>query len=75
MEFKKTELVFSDVFTAFNVEVMDGNFTLSLVELEEDIVRSTENHTIVKERSTTEVYLGKEEIEQIINALQYIIKE
>lgn len=75
MNFKKVVLTLEDSLTGFRVEKYDDNITLSLSEYVEDTEKTTKNHAIIKERSTTEVYLGEKEIKQIINALEYIIKE
>lgn len=74
MNFKKVNLIFDDVFAGLDVELHgDDNYVLTLTEYEEREGEST--HSTIEPKTVTEVYLGREEIKSIANALIFLMNE
>ncbi len=75
MEFKEVRLLFGEVFAGLDVELRDDNYVFCLTEYEENAEKTTETNTTIEPRSSTEVYLGREEVLSIVKSLMFLLGE
>lgn len=72
---KKVALYFDECFAGIEIDLHDGDFVVGLTEYQENKENSTDDHTYIEPRTTTEVYIGAYEIKSLIKALQYLLDE
>ena len=70
-------LTFWDCQAVMNIktDVHNDCIALSITELEFDKNKSSENHDVYKESSTTEIYLGNDELKRVIKSLESLVVE
>ncbi|EQB35009.1 hypothetical protein M948_18050 [Virgibacillus sp. CM-4] len=71
---KKVTLMFWDCNASIDIENHEemDSYTLSVTEYQVNEEKSSRDNARLEERSVTEVYLGEEEIQELIRSLQYL---
>lgn len=72
MDFKKVTIISGECLASVDLTSSNDMVTLAVSELEVDQNKSTNETTYHKTVSTTEIYLGPEEVLTLIDALKFI---
>lgn len=73
---KQTNLFLTESDALIEMEYAHGDIVILTVnELEKDEEKSTKDNSVMKTARTAEIYIGIEEVKELIRSLQFLIPE
>lgn len=73
---KQTNLFLTESDALIEMEYAHGDIVIFTVnELEKDEEKSTKDNSVMKTARTAEIYIGIEEVKELIRSLQFLIPE